>query len=558
MDEKQKTKDITGQKGKMAEGNQSIESSNGKSTEEISDVKISAESVNIDQANAEAKQEAASTEQLKTEPLNAEAKQEEAKAQETETASRKPRKKHLMLWIILAVVVLVLAYVGVGVYYQTHFFPNTYINEIDCSQLKVQEVVIGLENQAQSYQLQVRGRNPKNAEENQVIGTLNAQDIQLSLIDTEEDVQYVLDQQEPFLWIIHLGKQTSYHDLVQGVAFDEELLETIVSDWDALQNRKTIAPENAYIGEYSEETKSYPVIPETLGTRLDKESVFTAISDTISMHAEELDLEEYGCYEVAAITAENKELLEEVEKANQWVASKITYDWNGTEVILDGDSIHQWITFEKNKPVLDEEAVRDFVAENAREHDTYGKKRKFTTTMGIELTLPSGAYGWKTDRDGETEELCGMIYSGTDIEKEPLYTSKGAQKGTEDIGSTYIEIDLTYQHLYLYEKGEIVLETDFVSGSMNIPRRVTPQGVFGLTYKTRNAVLRGEDYETPVSYWMPFNGNVGMHDATWRNSFGGTIYLTNGSHGCINLPLNMAAQIYEYVSTGFPIICYYY
>ena len=49
-----------------------------------------------------------------------------------------------------------------------------------------------------------------------------------------------------------------------------------------------------------------------------------------------------------------------------------------------------------------------------------------------------------------------------------------------------------------------------------------------------------------------------MHDATWRNNFGGDIYLTNGSHGCINLPLDKAEAIYAYVSTGFPIICYYY
>ena len=135
---------------------------------------------------------------------------------------------------------------------------------------------------------------------------------------------------------------------------------------------------------------------------------------------------------------------------------------------------------------------------------------------------------------------------------------KGAQKGSDDIGNSYVEIDLTNQHLYLFQNGSIVLETDFVSGNMSKAGCMTPPGVFGLTYKTKNAVLRGADYETPVNYWMPFNGNVGMHDATWRGSFGGTIYLTSGSHGCVNLPLNMAAAIYEYVSTGFPVVCYYY
>ena len=90
------------------------------------------------------------------------------------------------------------------------------------------------------------------------------------------------------------------------------------------------------------------------------------------------------------------------------------------------------------------------------------------------------------------------------------------------------------------------------------PDCVTPAGVFGISYKTTNAVLRGATYETPVNYWMPFYGNFGMHDATWRSEFGGDIYIANGSHGCVNLPLDAAATIYQHISAGFPVICYYY
>ena len=135
-------------------------------------------------------------------------------------------------------------------------------------------------------------------------------------------------------------------------------------------------------------------------------------------------------------------------------------------------------------------------------------------------------------------------------EREPVYSNTALHKGRDDIGNSYVEIDLGSQKLYLYNEGSLILETDFVSG--NVSRGwTTPAGVFGLTYKTKNAVLRGDNYETPVNYWMPFNGNIGMHDATGRGSFGGDIYMTNGSHGCINLPLDAAAQIYEYVSAGF-------
>ena len=142
------------------------------------------------------------------------------------------------------------------------------------------------------------------------------------------------------------------------------------------------------------------------------------------------------------------------------------------------------------------------------------------------------------------------------MEREPEYTYRGYQKGQDDMGDSYVEINLSAQHLYLWMDGEVILETDFVSGNMS-NGNATPPGLFGLTYKQKDAVLRGANYTTPVKYWMPFNGNVGMHDASWRKSFGGDIYLENGSHGCINLPVKMAEEIYGYMEKRFPIVCYY-
>jgi hypothetical protein len=85
----------------------------------------------------------------------------------------------------------------------------------------------------------------------------------------------------------------------------------------------------------------------------------------------------------------------------------------------------------------------------------------------------------------------------------------------------------------------------------------SPEGIFCLVGKEQNAVLKGEGYETPVSYWMPFYGGVGIHDAdSWRTSYGGTIYQYSGSHGCINTPTAQAAILFENIEIGTPIICY--
>lgn len=99
--------------------------------------------------------------------------------------------------------------------------------------------------------------------------------------------------------------------------------------------------------------------------------------------------------------------------------------------------------------------------------------------------------------------------------------------------------------MFFYKEGKLVVESDFVSGNESRGWS-TPAGVYPLTYKQRNATLKGENYATPVSYWMPFNGGIGMHDAYWRSSFGGKIYKTNGSHGCINLPPAVQDRLREY------------
>ena len=75
------------------------------------------------------------------------------------------------------------------------------------------------------------------------------------------------------------------------------------------------------------------------------------------------------------------------------------------------------------------------------------------------------------------------------------------------------------------------------------------------TLKGKNA--DGSDYASPVTYWMPFNGGIGMHDATWRSTFGGKIYLNAGSHGCVNMPYQKAGSVYNNVSAGYPIVVHY-
>ena len=141
---------------------------------------------------------------------------------------------------------------------------------------------------------------------------------------------------------------------------------------------------------------------------------------------------------------------------------------------------------------------------------------------------------------------------------------RGNSYGFNDLGDTYIEVDMGNQHMYYYQNGYIIFDSDFVSGDVTKEGRATPEGVYYLYGKQSPAVLRGEqdengkyEYETEVEYWMPFNGGVGFHDAPWQPYFGGDRYMGGGSHGCINLPSYAAAELYNIIGYDVPIVCFY-
>ena len=458
----------------------------------------------------------------------------------------------VVLLVMFFVIALAFAY-GRGVYYyKKNFFPQLEVNGVSCGNMSLQEAADKIQQwYADNYRLKLLDR------EGEELMEVLPSDVQM-VFPVEEELSKILEGQNAYKWFIYVfSEEGETREVVISPQYDMAKLQRLLEQRGLFDVSRGEAPQDAYISEYQEELKQFVIVPEREGTVLEQETTIACTAEALTGMQDSLDLYEAGCFKIAGITADNEQLKKRLEALNRVVGTCITYDWNGTQEILDGELIHQWMVLDGEEITLDEEQVAAYVAQMAKEYDTYGKKRKFVTTSGLTLTLPSGAYGWKTDRNAETEALIELILAGAVTEREPIYTYQGWVKGEDDIGDSYVEINLTDQHLYLYIDGEVVLETDFVSGNATNGNS-TPAGVFGLTYKTRNAVLRGPDYETPVSYWMPFNGNIGMHDATWRRSFGGDIYLTNGSHGCINLPLKMAKTIYEYMSTGFPVICYYY
>lgn len=452
----------------------------------------------------------------------------------------KSKKPAVMIGIILAGVLGL--YFGMMLFFAAHFYPGTVLNEQNFSFMNRNKAVAQVMKSIDEYELYIKGREG-------LEDTISGQDIGLELCNSEE-INNALKNQSPFLWILQIFQKKQY-DLPMLVSYSEELLKEQMNGLVFFKKENIRQPEEAKISEYT--NRGYELVEEKAGTLLNEEEMFLALKEAVDHLDAVLDLDKRSCYVKPKSNPEK--LNANLELLNRYVGAVITYQFGEEQEVVDGSLIHEWLTVDSDVVSFDEEKVREFVNGLSKRHDSFGKTRTFMTSHGYTVSLPSGGYGWWMNRAEETKELIETVKTGEHTERTPVYLSTAYQYGEDDIGNTYIEIDLGAQHLYAYQNGTIVLETDFVSG--NAARGwSTPIGVFGITYKERNATLKGENYRTPVNYWMPFNGNVGMHDATWRGSFGGDIYLTNGSHGCVNLPYKAASQIYEMVEKGMPVIVY--
>ena len=263
---------------------------------------------------------------------------------------------------------------------------------------------------------------------------------------------------------------------------------------------------------------------------------------------------------------------EELLAAHPELKSAITYILPTGNVTLGRDTLITWLqdngdgTYTKNDDTWYTK-VSEFVSTMAAGVDSRGKDRLFSATGIGDIVLNTGSYyGWEIDEAAEITKLLGELAEGTVTTREPVYLSRESAKKDDNngIGQNYCEVDLSRQHLWLYKAGQLAFETDVVSGLMD-EAHYTPPGVYRIQKKETDAVLRGEKlpngaytYEAPVSYWMPFTDQGhGLHDASWKWAFGGEEYIWNGSHGCINLPVDAAAAVFDLMTTEMPLVIYY-
>ena len=208
--------------------------------------------------------------------------------------------------------------------------------------------------------------------------------------------------------------------------------------------------------------------------------------------------------------------------------------------------------------IWDHEAVNEYLDKLKRKYDTEQGSVSFTTHKGVKMMISTQNCGWQMNIDMTRVSLEEGADKGEKI-IDPAWNSGCIYSSTNGVGKKYVEVSIEEQKVFLVENDEVIFETDCVTGTEGYTD--TTKGVFQVQSKASPTTLKDEDkngnkYEQPVEYWIAFNGSQGMHDAIWRGEFGGQIYKTWGSHGCVNLPLESAKRIYDEVYVYYPVIVY--
>lgn len=436
----------------------------------------------------------------------------------------------------------------------TVFVPGTSVNGLGIADLTVDEAAERIGSfYTKDYTLTIKERGGKQE-------TITGEQIGFSVKLPDGFLQEKLNQQNAGGRVFGPDVDNKYKiDMVSS--FQSERLEQSIQDLDCITGNGATAAADARISDYAE-GEAFTVIPEIRGNQVDPEKAAEAIRAAVHTGAMEVDLEALGCYIEPRIYSGDETLKALCDTMNQCREMEITYIIGEESQVLPAAEICSWITGASEGQIqVDREKAGAWIGNLAAQYDTAGKTRQFSTVSG-RIAEVTGPYGWKIDQAAETDALIAMIRSGQSQTRELQYASTAAVRGEQDWGSTYAEVDLTGQHVYLVKDGAVIWDAPCVTG--NISKKYdTPPGIFPLTYKQKDKVLRGAkradgtyEYESPVSFWMPFNGGIGFHDANWRSSFGGEIYKTGGSHGCINLPPDRVPAFYEQVYKGMPVICY--
>ena len=460
--------------------------------------------------------------------------------------------------LVVALIVIVCIYLGKE-WNRTTYFKNTTIDGYDVSEMTPDEVVPILKNAFTAASVSL-----KEGDKEEAVWSL--EDLGYTVDETalKAAANEAMEKQKSSIPVL-------IDSMMNGNAFEIEV--PFLKNAGALASAVTvsaladerIANKNAEMT-YDKESKTYSIIPEIQGTQLNdadiQHLVQLAVDDVIGGTTPEEDITvqvPQEMYLVPDVLSTDAELNMKVNTYNAYDKAVITYVFGEEKETIDWDTISNWIVFENGEGYLSEEKLREYVMTLGQKYNTIYYNRSFNTSVGttIQFGETENNYGYLIDEEGEYQQLLADIQGNSETEREPVYAYTGIDRSGTDDMRTYVEVNISMQHLWFYKEHALVIEGDVVTGCV-AKKTETQTGIYPIAYKESPATLipSNETNGTPVTYWMPFYDGQGLHDANWRQAFGGQIYQTSGSHGCVNMPYYLAETIFNQAPTGTPVVLY--
>lgn len=456
-------------------------------------------------------------------------------------------KKTLPVKLIFVLLGLVVLYFFVSIHYQKVFLPHTTYSGVNISG-KTPEAA----NQLLKQRLAQQRYTIK--EHNQTITTFTGKDLDIRH-NYAQQLKALQTAQNPWAWSITTFAASDTDTVTTTeLKLNTDKVQDLYEDILAKVKDDRTATKNATL---TKKDGQFTITKEVYGTEIDEAKLKKVITQSIDTGQTTIDLKQ--AYKTPTVLSDDARLQKDLSTLNTIQNETITYKIFGDTFKVPAKEIHTWLTYQDGEIQTDEAAVKAYVQTLSNKYSTINKARKFKATGGTTITVPAGTYGWSLKTTSEAQALAKEVLKGKDFTRTPLTQGFNYNNTGTDIGSTYVEVSKSAQHMWVYKNGDLIISTDVVTGK---PGQDTPSGTFVVWNKERNTSLKGTNddgsaYDSPVSYWMPIDyTGVGLHDSSWQPTYGGSWYLQHGSHGCVNTPPSVMRKVYENIDVNTPVLVY--
>lgn len=436
---------------------------------------------------------------------------------------------------LITLVIVALVYVVGAVVFSARIVPNTYVGDIKLSMLKFDQIEDDVNTDFKTESLKINDVVIKDYEAS--VADLGAS------IDSSKLQADIKDQQNALKWPLELAAKSEF-ELKDYITVDSDVLSSKL-EADGFFDTEGRTKANAAKLELGDDN-TYSVVEATEGTILDKDLFTEQVTKGLLNLKDSIDSSK--SYKTAKNNVD--ELTKQAEALNQRISRKVSMKIGDDEIVVPEDIVARSLFINDDGEVdMDGSELYSYLYDQSLEYDTdeVGFGYRTVTESNVDPAYEEIKAGLLSD---ENVDVVGE--APIDDQEDTFKPSKKTDE------KTYIEVSISQQVMWVFKDGELLVQTPVVTGSQ-ADGWDTPVGDYTVIDKETDKVLNGSsvgfDYEVPVNYWMRLtNSGIGIHDIDWLNTGNAwdsrDVYELQGSHGCINVPNDIMATVYNNIPVG--------